>query len=362
LFLNLYPRETVIQSVLEQPDFSYAGRKIVVALRGISSYLKIVTMSETDSYRFERLSQANIADLTIIYRAAFGKEQTTEYFQKKNNTQCFGATNVGYIAYSPKGEPAAFYGAYSCVIEYKGQRYLAAQTGDAMTHPSHQRKGLFKALSNLTFEAAKQEGISFLFNFPNKTADSYPLLLKQQWISTGGWQSYVIRVRGLSIQSVRKLVPIGNNAYYAYCRLVLKFFTTSRTAFRNSVIDEDTGGIERSVDYLEYKTYARNFCLKIKNTIVWLSIRGNTLLVGDMERCALATFHSIIRRLKILALTLGLGYVEFKCSAGVYMEKLFDTVKSWKADNTNTAILCWNLDESFPVNAIKFTIADYDTF
>jgi predicted N-acetyltransferase YhbS len=319
-------------------------------------------MNNIEDYRFERLSEANVADLVSIYRAAFGGVQTTEYFTRKNNTRRFCKTNLGFIAYSPEGEPAAYYGAYSCIVEYQGKRYIAAQVGDVMTHPDHQRKGLFNALANLTQEAARQEGVPFLFSFLHKTANSYPGFVKRQWIETGGWQSYVIRVRGISQKSIRKLLPIGNSAYYSYCRFILKFYGESRSAFKNSVIDEETGGVERSIDFLNYKTYSQNFCVKIKNKVVWFAIKGNTLLIGDMERCDPETFQSVIRRLKIMALALGLGYVEFRCSAGVHMEQLFDKVKSWKYDNSNTAIFHLNLDPSFPGHAIKFTIADDDTF
>jgi predicted N-acetyltransferase YhbS len=318
-------------------------------------------VSASDDYRFERLNKTNIADLLSIYRAAFGKTQALDYFVKKNDTQCFGVTNLGCIAYSKDGEPAAFYGAYTCIVEYKGQRYKAAQIGDAMTHPGHQRKGLFNALAHLTHEAAKQEGIQFLFTFPNKSAHSYPGFVKQQWLESGAWRSYVIRVRGLS-QMIGKILPIGNKSSAESSKIILSSFSESRSAFKNSVIDADNGGIERSADFLMYKTYMQNFCLRMKNKIVWFTIKDKTLLIGDMEQCDPSTFHSIIRSLKRLARRSGLGYIEFRCSPGIHIEKLFDQVKSWKYDNTQTALLYMNLDPSFPGHDIKFTIADDDTF
>jgi hypothetical protein len=318
-------------------------------------------VSASDDYRFERLNKSNIADLLSIYKAAFGKLQNLDNFIKKNDTQCFGVANPGHIAYSKDGEPAAFYGAYACIVEYKGQRYKAAQIGDAMTHPSHQRKGLFNALAHLTHEAAKQEGIKFLFTFPNKSANSYPGFMKQQWSESGAWRSYVIRVRGFS-QMIGKILPVRNKSYSECCKIILRSFPESRSAFRNSVIDATTGGVERSADFLMYKTYMRNFCLRLNSKIVWFTIKDKTLLIGDMEQCDPDAFQAIIRILKRLARRLKLGYIEFRCSPGIQMEKLFDQVKSWKYDNTQTALMYINLDPTFPGHDIIFTIADDDTF
>lgn len=319
---------------------------------------------ETDraNYRFERLNEKNIVDLPYVFEAAFGRKQDSTHFIQKNDTRCFGVTNLGYIAYSETGEPAAFYCAYACRIEYRGKHYLAAQIGDAMTHPGHQRKGLFKTLAELTHDTAKQEGIPFLFTFPNKTANSYPGFIKQKWVENGGWQSYIIRVRGISQKTIRKVLPISDNAYANYCHYILKSFVIRRNAFKNSVIDEHTGGVVRSEDFLNYKTYTPNYVIRLNNKAIWFSIRGNTLLVGDIEYCEGITFRKVVARLKWLARLLGLGYVEFRCSAGIAMEKEFDAVKSWKFDNTQMAILHFNLDEHFPGHAIKFTIADDDTY
>ena len=324
--------------------------------------LAMTSLSESNNYRFERLNASNIEDLPYVYEAAFGRKQNAQHFIQKNDTSRFGATNIGFIAYSESGEPAAFYCAYTCTVEYLGKQYKAAQIGDAMTHPGHQRKGLFKTLAQLTHETAKQEGIPYLFTFPNKSANSYPGFIKHQWIETGGWQCYIIRVRGLSQKTIRKILPFSESAYTSYCRFVISFFADKRGAFANSVIDDHNGGVLRSEDFLNYKTYSPNFFIRLKGKAIWFSIRGNTLLIGDIERCDEKTFQSVIVRLKSLTRLLGLGYIEFRCSAGIAMEKQFNAVKSWKYDNVKMALLYFNLDETFPGHAIKFTIADDDTF
>jgi len=337
-----------------------ACMKIVVCLNYPNCAMTSIT--DSNNYRFERLNASNIVDLSYVFEAAFGRNQHAQHFIQKNDTSCFGVTNLGYIAYSESGEPAAFYCAYACIVEYQGKQYKAAQIGDAMTHPSHQRKGLFKTLAQLTHETAKQEGIPYLFTFPNKSANSYPGFIKQQWVETGGWQSYIIRVRGISHKTIRRIIPFSDAAYMRYCRFILKFFSVPRCAFANSVMDNQTGGVLRSTDFLNYKTYTPNFFIRLKSKAIWLSIRGKTLLIGDIERCDDKTFQSVVARLKSLARLLGLGYIEFRFSAGIAMEDQFNAVKSWKYDNTQTALLYFNLDETFPGHAIRFTIADKDTY
>ena len=106
-------------------------------------------------YRFERVSKNNVKDLLIIYKDAFDKELNIVEFKKKQNTKEFGDSYVGFIAYDQNNTPSAFYGVYPCKIEYNGKLFLAAQSGDTMTHSKHRGKGLFTKLALETYNYCK---------------------------------------------------------------------------------------------------------------------------------------------------------------------------------------------------------------
>ncbi|MBX7203773.1 MAG: GNAT family N-acetyltransferase, partial [Bacteroidia bacterium] len=110
-------------------------------------------------YRIERISEERLKDLIQLYKASFGKTYPINYLKNKFNTQYTGVSFVGYLAYDPAGQPAAYYGVFPCHIRYNGRQILSAQSGDTMTHPAHQGKGLFTKLAKLTYELAKELNI-----------------------------------------------------------------------------------------------------------------------------------------------------------------------------------------------------------
>lgn len=114
-------------------------------------------------YRIERINEDRLKDLLQLYKASFGKTYSIRYLQNKFNTQYTGISFVGYLAYDQENQAAAYYGVFPCYINYKGRQVLSAQSGDTMTHPAHQGKGLFTKLARLTYDLAKELKVQFIF-------------------------------------------------------------------------------------------------------------------------------------------------------------------------------------------------------
>ena len=66
-------------------------------------------MIDKTDYTFKRLDADMYEDLVYISKCAFGFDPGVDYYRNKNNTNSFGKSFLGYIAYSQTGEPAAFY-------------------------------------------------------------------------------------------------------------------------------------------------------------------------------------------------------------------------------------------------------------
>ena len=64
-----------------------------------------------------------------------------------------------------------------------GRRLRAVRAVDTATHPSHQGKGLFTALTLHALEACRADGVDFVFNTPNE--QSRPGYLKMGWREVG---------------------------------------------------------------------------------------------------------------------------------------------------------------------------------
>lgn len=81
-----------------------------------------------------------------------------------------------------------------------GRTWAAVRAVDTATHPDHQGKGIFKALTLHALDVAKQDGVDFVFNTPND--QSRPGYLKMGWEQTETLRP-MVRPR---LRSLRRLV------------------------------------------------------------------------------------------------------------------------------------------------------------
>lgn len=123
-----------------------------------------------DQYTIVRLTPDHYEELISLYERCFGVRLKLADIRAKYNTSRFGARDLGYLARSADGSPAAYYGVFCTKVIENGTIIMAAQSGDTMTDPGHQRRGLFMRLAKATYELAKSQGVAFVFGFPNNNS------------------------------------------------------------------------------------------------------------------------------------------------------------------------------------------------
>src|ERR1700743_2931318 len=152
-------------------------------------------------YRVVRLSESNLHDLDELDKTVYHTVRPPHFFHRKYATAYTGAQYLGYIAYDDRGTAIAYYGVMPCFLQYNGKTFLAAQSGDTMTHPAYRNRGLFVKLGVLTIELCRQEGIKLLFGFPNQ--NSYPgFINKLGWVTTGNLDCFCLPVAALPLASL----------------------------------------------------------------------------------------------------------------------------------------------------------------
>jgi len=313
-----------------------------------------------NDYIFVKLTKENINDLIPVYKKAFNKDVSADYLIRKNSTDAFGLSFTGFIAYhSITNEAAAFYGVFPCLVKCKDQIFLAAQSGDTMTHPAHQGKGLFIKLALMTYDYVKSNGVKFVFGFPNQ--NSYPGFVKKlNWQHVEDMHAYLVRVHCITWIRFKKTFHLPDSLFYKYSKLILSAWKKGKVPFENSVVDREFAGIYRNNEFFQYKTYEKSFVLSINGKSVWLKTDGNYLLIGDMERCSEEEFKKVIKKLKTLAFLLGLPYLRYHCSPDVYFEKFFAEI-ALRYETSYPVGWC-NFNSGLELKNLKFTMCDNDTF
>lgn len=310
------------------------------------------------NYRIEQLAENNFVDLVFIYKHAFGKDVEANYLIKKHNTASFGTSNLGFLAYSEDNEPAAFYGVFACEVEYKGQIYLVAQSGDTMTHPNHARKGLFTKLAKHTYEYCKQIGVNLVFGFPNQ--NSYPGFVKNlSWTHFDDMQAYQIRIKTLPWIRLKNSLKLKQKFHDNYCEFLLRAYKKGKP-FKSSSLETNVPVVDHSSCFFEYKTYEKSFLIEFHGISVWLKTTAMFLNIGDIERCSEALFNKVIKDLKKMAFIMGIPHLRFQCSTNSWLDSNLKT-RSSKMESTY-AIGGVNFTNIIPMEQLKFTMSDNDTF
>ncbi|MBA4055136.1 MAG: hypothetical protein C0490_10515 [Marivirga sp.] len=305
-------------------------------------------------YRIEKLSAQNIHHLIPLYQAVFKQTVTFSFFQKKYNTRSLGVEFIGFIAFTPTGMAAGYYGVIPCLFEVKGQTVLAAQSADTMTHPDHRKKGLFNMLATRTYELAREQKIQFIFGFPNQ--HSLPGFKRLKWqFLPDQLQVFVLKSGGFSYSrflnkssALSALYRILLNRYFGRERITESFFEQHRQ-----------DGIRHDNAFLSYKAYNATHIVNIGSVKAWVKADGG-LKVGSVQGLNKSNVADFLNHLKKLATRLGCNKVIFITSKG---SSLYDILHKELASQDAFPIGFYSLqDPSFTFENVSFEYCDIDIF
>ncbi len=311
-------------------------------------------------YVIERFSESKIKDLIYIFKAVHPTNaQQVSFFKNKFDTSFAGIKYIGYMAYAPSGEPASFYGVFPCFLTIDGKKILAAQSGDTITHPNHQKKGLFIILAQKTYELARAEGIKLIFGFPNQ--NSYHGFIKYlKWVHTESFNAYRINVRSFPFLKAVHKFPLLQPLYNTYLKIIDPIFVSKGTVFENSCIENQFGGIIHDQGFFDYKRYDNPQLIRIDKYTLWIK-RNQGLMIGDIKPLPDFEFDRLLRLLKRYCFWAGIHNLLFMTSPNTWLDKCFR--RTFSSDNGGAIGFCiLDNDLKVDLSRFKFNMADSDTF
>ena len=307
------------------------------------------------TYKIVRLTAKNITDVERLHAAVYNRQPRPGFFYKKYNTAFTGIEHVGYLAYD-RELPIAFYAAIPCFLSVNNVKVLATQSADVMTHPDYRNKGLFVELALTTFQLCRELNVKLLFGFPNQNS-LHGFLVRLKWSMTETLDYYNIPTGMPSINGITKRVPFLNKFYTQYQQYVLKDYLVTRKGIENSVFKDGFAGVNRNALYLNYRTYHDTQVIKIGEAFLWVKI-SNAFIIGDIN-CREEEFDHVMDEVKKLAIKLGLKSIRFHTSHQTKLSSLFSA--RYQAV-PSFYVLFKDLGARIPLDKIKFTYADVDTF
>jgi len=312
-----------------------------------------------DQFLFERISESNLSCLIPLFKECFNHKISIEYLSKKYNTDEFGVKYLGYLAIdSLKSKPIAYYGVFPIISIYGNERVLCAQSGDTMTHPDYQGKGLFIKLAEETYKLAKIEGVNFVFGFPNSNS-YWGFIKKLNWIHYADINNYIIKTNVLPFDKIVKKFPILYKVYNHWIQKHLKSYP-SIDAVPNTLPNQiiGCGYLLHNKVFFNYKSYSSLYKIRIKNTNCVIKIDGR-LWVGDLEFTNEINFLEIFTELKLLAKKLGCSSIQYSA----FDQSLYDSElrKLFKIKTTNP-VGCLALSNTIDPTKFAYQGIDFDTY
>lgn len=228
-------------------------------------------------YHFQRIGEQHIPDIARLHRLVFNSRITEEELHRIFDTRIFGKYTIGFLAISEQGEIAAYYGVFPILGVKNGASVLVAQSGSTMTHPNHQKKGLFVTLAKLTFEAACEEGIQFIYGFPNE--NSFPGFKKKlNWKFQDSLQKVVLKtgtVPFCELASKNRLIKSIYRSLVKWRISKLKISPLDSSFINTSII--------HSNKFLDYKLRNPDVYLINFGGVDFLVKSSPHLLIGDIR-------------------------------------------------------------------------------
>lgn len=312
-------------------------------------------MRSNSEYYIEQLSAERLKDLVVLHHAVYGRRPAQDFFEKKYATSFTGKQYIGFIAYSNGHEPVAYYGVIPCFLRCQGEKMLAAQSADTMTHPGYRFKGLFVELGNLCYDLCRKEGISLVFGFPNQHS-YHGAVNKLGWQVSHQMDCFTIPVAALPIAKLARKTTLTRNWYTKYAAGVLQRRHADRLP--NALRSEGFDGVCRDEEHSNYKTYGVHHLVQLPNALCWVKLE-DALVVGDMELTGENSFKDAIKEIKQLAGKLGFREVRYQLSRGTGLHQLFAASYS---PTPGFVVLFRDLGFGKALDRFKFSFADIDIF
>lgn len=231
-------------------------------------------------YKVVRADENNIFWLSELLQANGSSYLSRKQLKKKYNTEYTGLTYIAHFAITLDGSPAAFFCLFPTYLWVENKKVLAAQSADIITHPNHQRKGLFGLLGKATEELALSVGIDYVFAFPN--TNSFPGFIKSLgWQHIGNFHTIEGAINEFAwFRIFRKLRMLG--IYDKWIQLRIKKYKISNDDERLYRIPSMEGQL-RDGKFYNYKSWSGSYWLAYKGIAIWMRRDSDILLIGDIR-------------------------------------------------------------------------------
>jgi len=310
-------------------------------------------------YKEERISENTYGDIQSLKHRSMGYVQDMDDIVRKFDTSSFGSKNIGFFARDINGFPAAYYGVFPMRVVNNGVESVVAQSGDTMTDPDHRKKGLFVYLAKKTYEFAREQGIDFIFGFPNEF--SYPGFKKKlDWVFYGNMQEFSIKTSAIPICELAKKYSAIRPLYAKILnrRLSKYIIELNDNNIKGFAHGEEEFFVKKSIEFYQYKSGDFKYLIEIDGFTLFIKVQTH-LYIGDVGRFDESKVDLFISTLKKLSKLVYSRKVILTISKSHW---LFNILQKRLVVKESLPIGFYKYEKEFPFDKFILSFSDSDTF
>jgi hypothetical protein len=244
------------------------------------------------------------------------------------------------------------------LFSYKGKDYVGAQSGDTMTDPDHQKRGLFTRLAKKTYSFCEEEGINFVFGFPNE--NSLPgFQRKLNWEFFDTMYEFSLKGHYIPLAELAKTYPSIRGFYKRSLKNKLKpFILNHEDSVKAFSPKENEFYVKKDMAFFKYKEGPYKFLIQINGFQLFIKAKTH-LYIGDVAYFDKSRLDEFINTLNKLARLVRSRKIVFYLSKNHWLY----SVLSEKIEPIKSLPIGFlRFKDDLPFENISFTMADYDTF
>ncbi|MAW84771.1 MAG: hypothetical protein CL832_10335 [Crocinitomicaceae bacterium] len=320
-----------------------------------------MTLIEEKKFVFKRISITVTKDIQFLFRVVFNANVSLNEIKNKHEN-CHGHEKyIGYIAYDSETlEPAAYYSVYPGHLKYLNKIILVAQSGDTMTNPKYQKKGLFVKLANLTFDLCNNIGIEIITGIPNNNS-SHGFLKYLDFIEQSRFKYLSLLENKFEFYRITSKFDFTRKLHFKFLKFTFSIFFKRGLQIENSNYKEKNLAFMIHDDvFFKAKEKESNLFISRKESHIWIKIHDNHISIADILFKNEKDLIHIIGIIKLIIFITGYRFLDFEALPNSYLiKKLIPYANNITESNT---LIIRNSSKIVPSNKISFLICDRDSF
>jgi hypothetical protein len=342
----------------DSPDDEGDGRSDggAVVAEGTPRLAQTTFEANGGAYRLAVLYGHEIEVISPLLLEVFGPRGfTPEWVRRKYACEREGVHAFACVAFDGS-RPVSVVGMLPWPIRFGDRVELAGQHADSATSAAHRGRGLHARLVHLSHTVCAAAGMTFVFRFSNDHSFAITTS-KLGYAHLGDLVEFHVPVRTVWAERLARRTGLGEAYDRRFERITEPFVDSEPLA--SSALAEGYAVVDRDRTYFDYKeAFGRSRVLRLDGARVWLALRHG-LLVGDMAAPSEAELGRGLDVLGRLARRLGAHRLLFQAPDDIMLSRYLTT----RLPVTRRRPCAYfDLGSKIPMDALRFTFGDIDTF